>query len=115
MTPLHFACDNGYTNIVAKMLKSESIELELENEEGKTPLSLAMSKNHGKIASLLKRKINVETITYLSCAVEASETNDTSDINNTDETNDTKKLNIKGLDDYRYLYKEIAKYLIMKA
>ena len=103
MTPLHLACENGFTTIVAKMLQCESIQLEIENKEGKTPLALAMSNNHGKIASLLKRRINVDTITHLSCVVEASK------------EDDNQKLNLKCLDDYTYLYKQIAEFLIIKA
>jgi ankyrin repeat protein len=56
MTPLHFACQNGYTKIVLWLLAIPGINIQRANFEKWTPLHSAMQNRHAECVALLLAK-----------------------------------------------------------
>ncbi|XP_038055162.1 probable protein S-acyltransferase 23 [Patiria miniata] len=57
-TPLHLACINGDLNTVKMLCEQDGVEMELEDNNHKTPLMLATGRNHSPIITYLNKKLN---------------------------------------------------------
>jgi len=55
MTSLHFACRDGYIEIVSLLIQS-GCDINVQNRDGITPLNTACLNRHVKIVSLLLQK-----------------------------------------------------------
>ena len=53
-TPLHYACGNGYSDIVETLMLAGADET-ITNDEGKTPAQVAESEEHSELLKLLDR------------------------------------------------------------
>lgn len=52
-TPLHQCCYNGHGEVVMRMLQKPNIEIDATNDEGETPLCIAVKENNLYITELL--------------------------------------------------------------
>jgi len=57
MTPLYWAVDGNFINIVNILLKKDDIDANLASNDGFTPYSLAVRKNYSDIVPLIYAKV----------------------------------------------------------
>jgi hypothetical protein len=66
-TPMHVAAKEGHRNIMELIIGDDDLQLDSQNENGKTPLSWAVEGGHASVAQLLLDK-GVEINSYtISC------------------------------------------------
>ena len=57
-TPLHLACISGDLNTVRMLCEQDGVEIDLEDNNHKTPCMLAKGRNHSDIVGYLERMLN---------------------------------------------------------
>lgn len=58
-TPLHHACWMGHLNIV-RILIEHHAQLDIQNNEGQTPLDFAQAGGHARVVTLLSREMGID-------------------------------------------------------
>lgn len=61
LTPLHIACNRGFTEIAHLLIRTSDIELNAEDIDNFTPLNYAIQENHTAIIELLRHKRGVDS------------------------------------------------------
>ncbi|CAL1539768.1 unnamed protein product [Lymnaea stagnalis] len=56
-TSLHLACINGNLTAVKELCEQDGVEVDIPDNNGKTPLQLALGRKHDKIVSYLKKEV----------------------------------------------------------
>ncbi|XP_070553698.1 uncharacterized protein [Ptychodera flava] len=57
-TPLHLACISGDLLSVEMLCEQDGVDLEIEDNNGKTPLELAAGRRHSDIATYLRKRLH---------------------------------------------------------
>lgn len=69
-TPIHIAAKRGHRNIMELIIGDDDLQLDYEDENGKTPLSWAVEEGHASVVQLLLEKgVEVNSDTLLRQAI----------------------------------------------